>query len=244
MISYKGNFSKKTITVPCGKCAECRAKLQSEFAALSCLEAEDAGSIGFLTLTYDNDHLPLVVSVLTPGDEVQLRGFARGYDLASREVCRPFFNGFFEEDRVILEEYITPSLRREDVQLFIKRFRQDYFRRHGERCDFRFTFFGEYGERFKRPHYHMLVYGLDRIELDYLCKQWKFGFTDCNFIEHFNADGSDAFSKVSRYVSKYVGKQDALPDFVKRGYAEKPRRQSSLRLGQRGLDVDRLRNFI
>lgn len=254
-ITYKGNFSKKTVTVPCGKCDECRAKLQSEFAALSCLEAQSAGSIGFITLTYNNDSVPVqntfyreFSGVDSDGkkvscSEVLFDGFTRGFDFAGK-TCSPVFNGTKLLNGEPADHYLTPSLRRFDVQSAIKRYRQDYFRRHGERCDFRFCFFGEYGERFHRPHYHMLVYGLDRVELDYLCKQWKFGFTDCRYIEHFNNDGSDAFAMVSRYVSKYVGKKDYLPDFVKAGYAEKPRKQSSIRLGRRDIDVDSLRNFI
>lgn len=247
-ISYKGNFSRKTITVPCGKCAECRAKLQSEFAALSCLEAESAGSIGFLTLTYDNDHLPFW---LTSWREFEFDGkiitelFCRGVERG--ETCNPgpVFKNFHNRPINKGSFYLCASLNRVDVQKCIKRYREDYVRRHnGERCDFRFSFFGEYGERYGRPHYHMLIYGLDRIELDYFCKQWTYGFTDCKYVTHFNADGSDAFSSVSRYVSKYVGKKDCLPDFVLAGYAEKPRKQSSIALGTRNLKQDVLRNFI
>lgn len=254
MITYKGNFSKKIITVPCGKCDECRAKAQSEFAALSCLEAESAGSIGFITLTYNDDNVPLQNSYVREfvvkdkdGKEIKCRevlfdGFTRGYH--EKRLCEPFFIGPRVFDGVDVDYFLCPSLFRKDVQLCIKRYREDYFRRHGERCDFRFTFFGEYGERFHRPHYHMLVYGLDRVELDYFCKQWKFGFTDCRFIEHFNSDGSDAFAKVSRYVSKYVGKKGFLPDFVFDGFAERPRKQSSVCLGRRDINVEQLRNFI
>lgn len=250
-ITYKGNFSRRTIVVPCGKCAECRAKLQSEFAALSCLEAESAGSIGFLTLTYNNDSLPLSESAVylhtdvdsgESFEEVVHLGFSRGFSLSREEVCGPFIYGLGENST---EFFLCPSLCRVDVQKCIKRYREDYVRRHnGERCDFRFTFFGEYGERYHRPHYHMLIYGLDSIELDYFCKQWHYGFIDCKFITHFNSDGSDAFSMVSRYVSKYVGKKDALPKFVLDGYAEKPRKQSSIAFGRRNLDEDALRNFI
>lgn len=247
-ITYKGNFSRKTVTVPCGKCAECRAKLQSEFAALSCLEAKSAGSIGFITLTYRNTELPIMMSNVYEYVDPSTGDFVRevnsyGYDDfedAPIEPCAPELKR--SEDR--FDIYACPSLRRSDVQKAIKRYREDYYRRHGERCDFRFTFFGEYGERQHRPHYHMLVYGLDRVELDYFCKQWTFGFTDCRYIEHFNADGSDAFSKVSRYVSKYVGKQDFLPDFVREGFAERPRKQSSIKLGRRDVDVQELQNFI
>lgn len=240
LLIYRGNFSTKTDTVPCGKCAECRAKLQSEFAALSCLEAKSAGSIGFITLTYNNDSLPFALSSRYMNEPARITCIERGSDWIPGPPdtpfsCHPICKGSF---------YVCPSLNRVDVQLAIKRYRQDYFRRHGVRCDFRFTFFGEYGERFHRPHYHMLVYGLDRVELDFFCKQWKFGFTDCKYIEHFNADGSDAFAKVSRYVSKYVGKQDFLPDFVRDGFAEKPRKQSSIALGRRDINVEELRNFI
>lgn len=251
----KVSCSTKVYTVPCGKCAECRAKVQSEFAALSCLEAKSSGSIGFITLTYNNESVPVQNSYfreysLVDSDgnkvasfEVVFDCFTRGFDFVGK-VCSPVSNGVKLFDGLPAIHYLTPSLRRLDVQLAIKRYRQDYFRRHGSRCDFRFCFFGEYGERFRRPHYHMLVYGLDKVELDYFCKQWKFGFTDCKYIEHFNADGSDAFSKVSRYVSKYVGKQDFLPDFVRDGFAEKPRKQSSIALGRRDVNIEELRNFI
>lgn len=255
-ITYKGNFSKKTVTVPCGKCDECRAKAQSEFAALSCLEAESAGSIGFITLTYNATNIPMFNSWVKTyrfkdsdgndvvSKEVLYDGFTRGCIIREQETCHPLFLGKKLYQGDLLPFFITPSLCRKDVQLCIKRFREDYFRRRGERCDFRFTFFGEYGERFHRPHYHMLVYGLDRTELDYFCKQWKFGFTDCRFIEHFNSDGSDAFVKVSRYVSKYVGKKGYLPDFVLDGFAERPRKQSSICLGRRDVNIAQLRNFI
>lgn len=254
MITYRGNFSKKIIEVPCGKCAECRAKKQSEFAALSVLEAESAGSIAFITLTYNNDSVPVQNSFYrefsqldsnlnkVSCSEVLFDGFTRGFEFAGR-TCQPVFNGTKLFNGVPVDSYLTPSLRRLDVQLFIKRYRQDYFRRNGKRLDFRFSFFGEYGEQFKRPHYHMLVYGLDKSECQRLCSLWHYGFYDLKFVEHFNADGSDAFSKVSRYVSKYISKGLFLPDFVRAGYAEKPRRQSSLHFGQRDLNLESLRNF-
>lgn len=221
--------------MPCGKCAECRAKSQSEFAALSVLEAESAGSIGFITLTYDNDNLPIALSE-SDLDGQRIIGFQRGVGsgFAKDSVNRPIDKGGFAA---------VASLYRQDVQKFIKRYRQDYFRRFNKRLDFRFTFFGEYGERYHRPHYHMLVYGLNQSELNRLCSLWKYGFTDSKYITHFNSDGSDAYSKVSRYVSKYVGKRDFLPKFVVDGFAERPRKQSSIRLGVRDIPLDKLRNF-
>lgn len=235
-----GSF--RTYTVPCGKCPECRAKYQSEYAALSVLEANSCGSLAFLTLTYNNDWLP-VWYFRRVGDTPLYCGVVRGsscypwqIDDWSKIGCcvMPSDNG----------DAVCPSLNRDDIKSLMKKYRQDYFRRNGERIDLRFSCFGEYGEKFHRPHYHLVLYGLSRDEVNRLASKWSFGFVDVQYVTRFNSDGSDAFIKVSRYVSKYISKCEFLPDFVKKGYAEPPRKQSSVRLGRRDLCVEQLRNFI
>lgn len=47
--------------VPCGKCSQCLGKRQSDLAARCALEARKRGSMCFLTLTYDNNSLPISV---------------------------------------------------------------------------------------------------------------------------------------------------------------------------------------
>lgn len=211
---------------------------------MSVLEAEKVGSLAFFTLTYDDGNLPLMASKL------------KKYHYCEYDSKKDIFTE--REDFEILHQHIVdyrnpdwshdyvvhPSLCREHVQMLLKRYRQDYFRRFGSRVDLRFSLFGEYGSRTHRPHYHLIVYGLDKSECVRLRNMWQFGFTDMRYITHFNSDGSDAFVKVSRYVSKYLAKGSYLPDYVKDGLAEKPRRQSSLRFGLRDLDVDRMRFFI
>lgn len=224
----------KTYTVPCGKCAECRSKYQSEFAALSHLEAERCGSLSFYTLTYEDKKLPIAVSSFDL-DGPHLVSFVRGSD------SPVLFDSV--EPVLVGDNFYCPSICREDLQKVLKRYRQDYFRRTGERLDLRFSAFGEYGEKFQRPHMHMLCYGLSREESYRLKEFWSFGFVGLEFVEHFNSDGSDAFAKVSRYVSKYVGKKDRLPQFVQDGYAEKPRKQTSIHLGVRDFDKEKYRNF-
>lgn len=256
--SADGSF--RFYIVPCGKCPECRAKYQSEYAALSVLEANQSGSLAFLTLTYNDESLPMQNSYvrfhescdLNTGEvvrqpEVIFDGFSRGHEFPCDEVgtlCKVFHHGQRLVNDDNLDFFTCPSLFRADVKFFLKRYRQDYFRRHGERVDLRMSCFGEYGEKYHRPHYHMLVYGLSRDEVNRLCKKWTFGFVGVEYVERFNADGSDAFIKVSRYVSKYVSKCDMLPWFVREGFAEMPRRQSSVRLGRRDLNYEHLRNFI
>lgn len=47
--------------VPCGKCADCLSKRQSDLAARCAAEARKRGSMGFLTLTYSDNFLPIAV---------------------------------------------------------------------------------------------------------------------------------------------------------------------------------------
>lgn len=188
----------------------------------------NAGSLAFFTLTYDDGNLPLMVSKVEKGEIVD----QRIVDYRNQEIPSGY--------------EVVNSLCREHVRAWFKNFREDYKRRHGERPKFSYACFGEYGDMTKRPHYHCLVYGLDTQELHRLKSSWQFGFTDLHVVSQFNADGSNAFVKLSRYVSKYVAKCDALPDFVQAGLAEKPRLICSQHFGSKAVSSDLLhyRNFI
>lgn len=50
----------ETIVVPCGKCLACLKNKQSRVVVRCRREAEQRGSFAFMTLTYDDDHIPLV----------------------------------------------------------------------------------------------------------------------------------------------------------------------------------------
>lgn len=94
--------------VACGRCIGCRRDKQQDWASRLVHESKRWVHKKFLTLTYDDSHLP--------GDG---------------------------------------SLVVRDPQLWQKRLR---FARKGQTLKF-FTV-GEYGDRFKRPHYHSIVFGL------------------------------------------------------------------------------------
>lgn len=53
-----GEILRNYITIPCGKCIGCRLDYSREWANRCLLEMEDHESTLFLTLTYDDDHLP------------------------------------------------------------------------------------------------------------------------------------------------------------------------------------------
>lgn len=96
---------QETVELPCNKCAGCIIQRKAEWAVRCYHEASQHQQNSFLTLTYDDDHLP-------------------------------------------------PSIEQPVLSKFIRSVRD-----RGNK--FRYYACGEYGERTRRPHYHMLVFGMD-----------------------------------------------------------------------------------
>lgn len=100
--------------VPCGKCMACLVNKRQQWVYRLKQEAKDHIHLQFLTLTYNDEHLPVI-------DE--LSGQA--------------------------------TLVKSDVQNFFKRLRKSI-----EPLKIRYYLVGEYGFKTKRPHYHVLLFGL------------------------------------------------------------------------------------
>lgn len=104
------------MTVPCGKCIECKLNYSKIWSARCILESKLHSESCFLTLTYNDEHLPV------------------GANLCKR-----------------------------DFQLFMKRFRKAI-----SPLKIRFYGCGEYGSKFLRPHYHIIIFGYCPDDLVYL----------------------------------------------------------------------------
>ena len=89
------------------------------------------------------------------------------------------------------DEYLPGdmSLRKEEVQLFMKRLRKRI-----EPDLIKFYAAGEYGEKNKRPHYHLILFGIGLKKKDVMEKAWSKGFI---YVEEVNA-------MTCRYVTAYV----------------------------------------
>lgn len=70
------------------------------------------------------------------------------------------------------EKYLPPTLRKRDLQLFLKRLRRSTTDR-----PIRFLACGEYGDKRKRPHYHAILYGLAQVDAPAIHKAWGKGNT-------------------------------------------------------------------
>lgn len=185
------------------------------------MAASRASNLDFFTFTYRPETLPFMV---TDGTRTKFP-FLRGL---SRETSRDFDPIPVETPFGEFPRYAAPSLCRKDLQDVFKVLRSVHPGAH-----FKYAFFGEYGEESARPHYHGLVTGLTLEQSEWLSAYWsrRFGFSLCKHIPAINPDGSPGFVKTAQYVSKYVCKKEDLPSFVLDGYAELPRRQSSVRFG-------------
>lgn len=118
---------------------------------------------------------------------------------------------------------ITPSLRRLDVRLWIKKARERYARKHKTRPNIRYFAVGEYGTHTCRPHYHLVVFGVETHVIREMLSSWDKGFVHCRKVSPINPDGSDGLMKSANYIGKYVSKGFVDAPSVMLGYAQKSR---------------------
>lgn len=96
------------------------------------------------------------------------------------------------------EGFYEPTLKRSVFHKFIDKLHHV--------CDDKFTYFGcgEYGDRKGRPHYHLVIFGLDWIKYFHIIpKYWKKG----------KCDVGPLLSGGCRYVLKYMEKQQFNREF-------------------------------
>lgn len=243
------------LTVPCGKCIACQKNKQGSMVVRCLREAGHRGSFGFMTLTYDDDHLPLMESMwrvnLRDGSEEQVEtaefvstGFHpepayldlfRSVDGSSKPRYKTFVHCRLMEYEWQIR--VTPSVCRLDVRQWLKQARIQYKRDFGKALpDFSYVAVQEYGSRTCRPHYHLAFFGLKKIHLDYLLDRWRFGkVKQVRMVQVVNKDKSSGFIKASKYIGKYMKKGDFECDSVKCCDAEKPRVCQSLHFGTKNL---------
>lgn len=114
------------IIIPCGKCIGCRLEYSRQWANRCMLELQYHKSAYFVTLTYDDYHIP--VSHYPDKDT--------GEALESFTLCK------------------------RDLQLFLKRLRFKFSDQN-----IRYFACGEYGPSTFRPHYHIILFGLQLPDL-------------------------------------------------------------------------------
>lgn len=149
-LHFAGNFDGKDdsfemikqgtmITIPCGKCIGCKLDYARNWADRMMLEFEACRKAVFVTLTYDESNIPKLYIIDENGE---------------------VFDNYFLDKL----GYRVSPLVRSHVSQFMKSLRSKFL---DNGYDIRIRFFacGEYGEKKHRPHYHIILFGVDLQDL-------------------------------------------------------------------------------
>lgn len=153
------------IQVPCGQCIGCKLERSRQWAVrcMHELRAHPGAGSSFLTVTYDNEHLPA-----------------------------------------------TGSLVLDDYQQFLKRLR-DY-----TGPGLRFFGCGEYGEKFGRPHYHIILFNYRPSDCKLHSRGAEHNLYTSQFLDDKWGSGNVIIGDVSfdscAYVARYCLKKITGPD--------------------------------
>jgi len=179
------------VIVPCGRCHECRMARARAWQFRFMVEREKWLHSFFITLSYDDEHLPYYC--------IDADGEIKRHPDLSQKYQRLF-----------------RTLDKRSIQLIFKRLRNDY-----PLFEFKYYLIGEYGERFGRPHYHLLLFcNKDESFIDeLLLKYWDKGnyvisdliaermiyVTKHHIGFDFNYEGNSIVEKPFRIMSKGIG---------------------------------------
>lgn len=132
-------YAPDTKEIICGQCIECRIRKAQEDSQRCMAEAQTSEhDCYFLTLTYDDEHLPEPI-------------LSFPYHDVPGEV----------HDKPVL----CSPLKKKDFQDWIKRFRMQLERKQGFK-GVRYFYCGEYGSQSNRPHMHVLLFNVDLPDLE------------------------------------------------------------------------------
>ena len=192
-------MDRHSILVPCGKCAACQIRKRKEWTTRLSHEAEFfADACCFITLTYNDDSVPVTCFNKVKGDTPKMLDRGVG-ELPLQTLLPSDVQKFLKRLRRYLE-YVPKSPK--------KRLGRDHID-----TPIRYYAVGEYGGRFGRPHYHIMIFGWKPSDMVYhstrnghiiyrsaqIEKLWKFGFSTVEPVE----------GGVAKYCSRYVTKKFA-----------------------------------
>lgn len=169
----KHKMKNESIPVPCGKCPDCRARRASGWSFRLMQEAKKSQSAHFITLTYATENV-----VITKN----------GYLSLSKTDLQKFFKRLRKahESR---RTKSTQGLERKILHRFSNRTWNEPIKYYAV---------GEYGGKFKRPHYHVILFNA---AMELIQDAWALGEV------HY---GTVTPASVG-YTLKYISKGGIIP---------------------------------
>ncbi len=235
--SYDGTYS----LYPCGKCSHCLHNRQSRWRRKLNFELSTEGVYAlFITLTYSNEHLPL----LEYDDNKKFIKFTRTkfnrhgkfYRVDETEKFRkvypefescyngsdwnyPHFTASRVGDKCISDSRPLFAISYlPDIQDFVKRLRTNLRRSdelQTENVDFKYFICSEYGPKTYRPHYHgILFFRSEKVRKHaydgLVLKSWNKCASDSNQASK-TCEYITKNDGIASYVSKYITSPSDLP---------------------------------
>ncbi len=217
-IRITNRYTGEVLYVECRKCPYCLHKYATDLTSRIVRECKQHKYSLFFTLTYDNEHLPVMVRLCPHVWKLENRNEMRDGSVRSRYL-------FFDKtpDYQFPQKMSTDCFAvvcKEDIQRFLKRLRSkiDYdYDLPAEQKTLRYFICSEYGPCTKRPHYHGILWTDDpRICRDLpglIRATWK--MCDSTRIDAQLVSGS-----APEYVAKYVSGNSSLSEVLRTKYTK------------------------
>ena len=220
----RNKFTNEMVIVPCGKCEACITTKQQRLVQRLDMERLSWKYCVFTTLTYDNEHLPILKNLdktylvdVSPSRVHPIKGVLNINIEDSLHNIHRYNTVDLNKTSELIQLFTAkfggvPYLSSVDIQRFIKRLRITLLRKYNKyefqeknSPSFRYFCCGEYGPSTYRPHYHVLLFFNSEFFAahvqEFIRECWKFGYTDTSFVAKTN----------SSYVAGYCNSFAHLP---------------------------------
>ena len=231
-------YTGQPMTVGCRHCDSCLIASANAKALLLNNELSKNWISLFITLTYDNAHLPVIFS----GDNTIYRCLD-GVNLTAIDKAEETFELSPREPRKYPYCDCTGIIYYRDFQNFFKRLRIN-LNRDGYDRYFKYFIECEYGTVHKRPHAHVILFfepGIFKHPIDQLiCKSWKM----CS--ETVLRNGFKTANKgASGYLASYVNSNSRSYRLATyKPFRQRCRRSNSVDYGCSAKDIEEIKRVI
>lgn len=228
---------RKCVLAPCGKCVECVLRYQQDWELRMAEESKEWQYCYFLTLTYNDAHLPLTTLNLRRCDAQSFYDINR--KLTEIPVTKDLVRARSKYEYLrVWNPLLTkvPTVSKRDIQLYMKRVRKSLSSYPEDLRTFKYFLCSEYGPKTLRPHYHVIFFtNLDVYDFTkHFVTRWEEEFGNVHWKKEpltgtkgINGDIKNAFA----YCSKYAAK----PSFLDNPYYLHPDFPRCFRLISKGI---------
>lgn len=136
--------------VPCGRCIACQDQKRNEWVSRMCLHSLSHKHCYFVTLTYGSYNLY----------EYKNHPFKDDWLMTKPRLSSKNYNN--------IPKYMPSLLRQEHLTKFLKRLRIQLG------FEISYCAAGEYGEKYLRPHFHLIIWSNDVISYQNIVNAWSY----------------------------------------------------------------------